>query len=141
MYKTVLYAIAIFAHLSLFAVISQGEALERQMWEDIKAKNWNAVELRLAPYYQTAEFDGARDLSQTLDQLKSLDVNDFAISNIKVTTGPDVFIVTYDISVSETFNESRISSNAPRISVWQNNQGIWQWVAHAVLIPTDEAAH
>jgi hypothetical protein len=40
---------------------NDGEQMERQMWEDIKAKNWKAVEDKIAEGFQSVHPDGARD--------------------------------------------------------------------------------
>ena len=40
---------------------SEGEKMERQMWADFKAKNWKAVESKIAEGFQSIHPDGARD--------------------------------------------------------------------------------
>ena len=40
---------------------NDGEEMEKQMWEDIKAKNWKAVENKIAEGFQSVHPDGARD--------------------------------------------------------------------------------
>jgi hypothetical protein len=135
MFKKVLFAAALLAQLSLFADASQGEDLERKMWQDLKDKKWSEVEKRLAPYFQAVQVDGARDREQYLNRVKALDMGDFTFNNFKVTEGPGVMVVTYDVTVPETIEGKRIISNAVRLSVWHNNNGNWQWIAHSILIP------
>jgi len=43
------------------AETSEGEKLERQMATDIQAKNWKAVEARIAEGFQSIHPDGIRD--------------------------------------------------------------------------------
>ena len=40
---------------------SEGEKMERQMCADFKAKNWKAVESKIAEGFQSIHPDGARD--------------------------------------------------------------------------------
>ena len=49
---------------------SDGEKLERQMADDIKAKNWNAVEARIADGFQSVHPDGIRDRAGEIALLK-----------------------------------------------------------------------
>ena len=54
---------------------------------------------------------------------------------LSVTEGPGVAVVTYEITLSETIEGQRFTSKASRLSVWQNDNGKWQTIAHASLIP------
>jgi hypothetical protein len=40
---------------------NDGRKMERQMWEDIEAKTWKAVEGKIAEGFQSVHPDGARD--------------------------------------------------------------------------------
>lgn len=138
MFQKSLIAFILMIHLSLVAEVSQGETLERQMWDYIKKRDWNEMGKRIAPYFQLVGLNKIRNREETLNQLKYLNANVFSLSNFKVTEGPGVFIVTYDAAVSEVLENDRFYSNASRISVWQNNNGNWQWAAHGILIPLAE---
>ncbi len=72
---------------------------------------------------------------QYISRAKALDITEYTLSNFYVTEGSGLFVVSYDIETSESIDGKRIASKASRLSVWQNNHGTWQWVAHAVLIP------
>jgi len=111
------------------------EQAERQMWDAIKAKDWAAVDARLAPGFQSAHDDGARDKAGEMALIRALDVTDYTITDVKVTEGgADVMIITYRISVPETIDGQRLSSKpAMRVSVWQKGAAGWQWIAHANL--------
>ena len=133
-----LIILMLLVNLSLFADPSQGETLERQMWEYVKDKKWNELENRLAPYFQDAVFKGGRSREQFMTDVKKGDTSDYKITNFIVTEGPALMIVTYDISVSEILEGQSISSNASRLSVWQKVKDDWKWVAHAILVPLTE---
>lgn len=134
MLKYMLFALTLI-HFSLFANASQIEELERQMWTDIKTRNWPAIENRIAPFFQSIHSDGARTKAQEIALIKNLNVKgDFTISDLKITEGQHVVVITYFISVNEAIDKTPLSTKPnPRLSVWQNINGNWQWVAHANL--------
>lgn len=135
MYKTILCLGALLANLTLVADEAFGERLERQMWNDIRSHNWLKVREALAPSCQQVHFGNVSNQEEILDGMKKLNLSDFTLENFKVTEGPDVYVVTYDATVSETIEGQRISAKAARLSTWKNNNGKWQWVAHGIIIP------
>ena len=74
---------------------SEGEKLERQMAADIKAKNWNAVESRIAEGFQSVHPDGPRDRAGEIALLKKMNFGDFTQSNFKSTVVGDNIVVTF----------------------------------------------
>ncbi len=72
MFKKVLFTIAMFAQISLFAAASQGEVLEKQMWQYIKEKKWDDLDRHLAPYFQAGLYEGARSKRTVYKSSKSL---------------------------------------------------------------------
>ena len=55
------------------------------MWEDIKAKNWEAVESKIADGFQSVHPDGPRDRVAEIALLKKMNLGDFTLSNFKST--------------------------------------------------------
>ncbi len=111
-----------------------GEQLEREMWKDIKARNWNSVSEKIAPAFQSAHVDGARDRDGEIALIKGLALGNYTLSNFKVTEQGGVIVVTYFVSVEETIDNTRLSSApATRLSVWTQTDGRWQWIAHVNL--------
>ena len=136
MLKNILFILFVSTSAFLSADMPRGERLERQMWEDMKAHNWSAVDNHISSYFQSVHADGNRTRAQELALIKSLNIGNYTIHDIKVTEGPDSMIVTYMISVTETIDNSKISPKpTPRLSVWQKNQDRWEWSAHANLSP------
>lgn len=122
--------------ISGYADGSTGESLERQMWADIKSKNWTLVEQNIASDFQSIHTDGARDKVKEMILIKNLNVGAFTLSNFKVTEGPGIYIITYNVSANETVDNQRLPvKQTPRLSVWRNSNGKWQWSAHANLNP------
>src|SRR5205823_13470764 len=76
---------------------NDGEKMEKQMWEDIKAKNWKAVESKIADGFQSVHPDGARDRAAEISLIKNLNVGETALSDLKSAVNGDNIVVTlYD---------------------------------------------
>ena len=115
---------------------NDGEKMEKQMWEDIKAKNWKAVESKIADGFQSVHPDGARDRAAEIALIKNLNVGQIALSDLKSTVNGDNIVVSYMISAQETIDLERLPTKpAPRLSVWKKGTSGWQWICHANLTP------
>ena len=115
---------------------SDGEKLEKQIWGEIKAKDWKAVEGKIAEGFQSVHPDGARDRGDEISLIKNLNVGQIALSDFKSTTEGDNIVVTYMISAQETIDLERLPTKpAPRVSVWKKGATGWQWICHANLTP------
>jgi Domain of unknown function (DUF4440) len=115
---------------------NDGEKMERQMWEDIKAKNWEAVEGKIAEGFQSVHGDGARDRTGEIALIKKLDVGQVALSDFRSTVNGDNIVVTYMILAQESIDLERLPTKpAPRLSVWKKGASGWQWICHANLTP------
>jgi hypothetical protein len=113
-----------------------GEKMEKQMWEDIKAKNWKAVESKIADGFQSVHPDGARDRADEISLIKNLKVGQVEFNDFRSTMNGDNIVVTYMISVQETIDLEQLPTKpAPRLSVWRKGSGGWQWICHANLNP------
>jgi hypothetical protein len=63
---------------------SEGEKLERQMAADIKAKNWNAVESRIADGFQSVHPDGPRDRAGEIALLKKNEFRRLYVKQLQI---------------------------------------------------------
>jgi len=81
---------------------SEGEKLERQMVADIKAKDWKAVESRIAEGFQSVHPDGVRDRAGEIALLKKMEFGDFTLGDFKSTTIGDNVVVTFTMTIAET---------------------------------------
>ena len=133
MLKNLSLALLFFVQVSLFADMSLGEKLEREMWNNVRDAKWDIVEQKIASDFQSIHFDGIRDNKQELIFLKMLKPSEFTYSNFQATESQDMIILTYDAFAKETIEFNLIVGKATRMSVWQNNNGTWQWIAHASL--------
>lgn len=115
---------------------SDGEQMEKQMWEDIKAKNWKAVESKIADGFQSVHPDGARDRANEISLIKNLNVGQIEFNDFKSTMSGDNIVVTYMISVQETIDLEKLPTKpTPRLSIWKKGTAGWQWICHANLNP------
>ncbi len=122
--------------------VSKGESLERQLWQDIKAKKWPEVKARIAPGFQSVRADGQRDRAAELEFLKNFKSGRTKLSNFSATQNGNVWIVTYMAAGEEIIDGKKMSLAAtPRLSVWQRTDKGYQWVAYASLnVPEPEAS-
>jgi hypothetical protein len=115
---------------------NDGEKMERQMWEDIKTKNWKAVEGKIAEGFQSVHPDGARNRADEISLIENLNIGQVEFNNFKSTTSGDNIVVSYMISVQETIDLEQLPTKAtPRLSVWKKGASGWQWLCHANLNP------
>ena len=115
---------------------NDGEKMEKQMWEDIKAKNWKVVESKIAEGFQSVHPDGARDRASEIVLIKNLNVGRVEFKDFKSTMSGDNVVVTYMISVQETIDLEQLPTKpTPRLSVWKKGARDWQWICHANLNP------
>ena len=132
--------------ISLFVLITtvraiaadapDGEKMEKQMWADMKAGNWAAVQAKIAPDFQSVHPDGARNRSEEISLIKGLKLGEYKLKDFEVTRNDDEIVVTYWISVLETIDGKKLAKKwAPRLSVWQEIDHKWKWIAHANLNP------
>src|SRR3954468_15420050 len=78
---------------SRWANATGAEQFERLLWQEIKAKNWNAVEPRLASTYVSQTSGTWRDRSETMQHFKALDLSDFSFGEVEVRpAGPDMVV-------------------------------------------------
>jgi hypothetical protein len=93
------------------------------MAADIKAKNWQAVQSRIAEGFQSVHPDGVRDRAAEIALLKKMNFGDFTLSDFKSTTIGDNIVVTFTMSVAETIDGKRLPAKpAYRLSVWKKER-------------------
>lgn len=116
---------------------ADGQQLEQQMWADMVARNWSAVEARMADHFQSVHTDGARDKAGEMALIRGLDIaQPPELTDWKVTQNGDALIVTYAITTQETINGKVIDNRkAMRLSVWQRIGSDWKWISHVNLAP------
>ena len=113
-----------------------GEKLIRDLWAAIKAQNWTEVESKIAGGFQSVHQDGCRNRQQEINLIRNINLGDYELSDFQVTRSGDILIISYKVSVQETIEGNQLAKKtAVRLSVMQEIDNKWLWLAHANLIP------
>lgn len=117
------------------AMSTEGERLERELWENMRTLDQHALEKKIAQDFQSIHMDGTRNREQELDLIKKLKLGKYTLSNFKTQEHGDTITITYMASADETIDERHLSAKtAPRMSVWRKDKNHhWQLIAHANL--------
>src|SRR4051812_2687989 len=72
------------------------EAKERQVWDAIKAKNWDAFAGMLSDDFIIVDDGGVQAKSQMMADMKKYDLTEYSFADVKfVKVDPDLAIITY----------------------------------------------
>lgn len=116
------------------AVVSQAdiEAKERQVWDAIKAKNWDAFAGLLSDDFIVVGGDGVQTKAQMLEEIKKYDLKEYSFADIKfIRVDPDLAILTYTATEKSSFDGHETPSNPTRASsAWVNKGGKWVAAYH-----------
>jgi plastocyanin len=110
-----------------------GRALEEELSEALRKKDWDTVAKLFAPSFQSAATEGVRDRAKELALLKGLDFSPHSVG-FRVTYSGDIVILTY-----ESFHYELVPSGPPRrkasriMSVWRMTNAGWQQIARAEI--------
>lgn len=113
-----------------------GEQLERNLFEKVKEKDWDAVKAMIAPDAQSINADKIRNRRALITYIESLKFKNYRLSNFTVTKIPteNTLVVTYDVTYEETVaGKPESGVTVKNLSVWDKINGRWQWIAHAVI--------
>lgn len=115
------------------------EAFERLLWQEIQKRNWTEVERRLAPTFVTIGPQERYDRDGAMEQLKKLQITDFAIGEVEVRPNGETSVLTYLITLNGTLDGSPLVGPIRRLSVWQKQGEAWLLIASSG-IPAVSAA-
>lgn len=119
-------------------------AADRQIWEAIKAKNWDAFTSYLADDAITVTPRGVYDKAQSVEGLKTLDLTDYTVSDTRVVrASPDVAVLTYTSTVKGTEGGRPLPAGPSRdTTVFVNRGGRWLAAFHqeTMVAPATPAA-
>jgi hypothetical protein len=119
------------------------EALERQMWEDWKNRNWEAMRGRISGDAVILGAEGIMDRDGVVAAMakQTCDVQDVALEDVKVTAlAPTVALITYHASGTGTCDGQPIGAGSTS-SIWVQRDGQWQTVHHQQSVsPTNAIA-
>jgi len=118
--------------VSTWSNATGAEQFERLLWQEVKAKNWNEVEPRLASTF-VAQTSGAwRDRAAEMEHFKALDISDYSLGEVEVHPAGADMVVTYKMNLRGSYQGQPLElKDARMITVWQQVKGGWTAVAHA----------
>jgi hypothetical protein len=118
------------------------EALERQMWEDWKDRNFESMRNRLSAEAVLLGGQGIANRDEAIAMMAkdNCDVQSVALDNVKVTTvAPSVALITYRANVVGSCNGEALQPSMDS-SVWVERDGTWQAVHHQGSAPSQTDA-
>ncbi len=107
-------------------------AVDREIWETVKAKNWDAFAAHLGDDAITVMQDGVYSKAQTLEGLKKFDLTEYTLSDMKVVKlDADAAVLTYTSKSKATY-DGKPSPDTPSrdTTVFVKRGGKWLAVAH-----------
>jgi len=116
-----------------------GEGLERNFWNEVKARNWGELERHIAGNYLWLAPEGALDRAAALEHLRQLQLNEYSLGEMKVELSGSTLVVTYNLTMRGSFNGQAVPAfPVQMMSVWQQQKSGWMAIAHSTIVP---AAH
>jgi hypothetical protein len=108
------------------------EAKERQVWDAIKAKNWDAFASNLADDFVFVSEGGVETKAQTLDSIKKYDLTEYTFSDIRfIKVDADLAVLIYTSTEKSSYDGKPTPGKPMRNgSAWVNRGGKWLAVYH-----------
>ncbi|HEV7889536.1 MAG TPA: nuclear transport factor 2 family protein [Pyrinomonadaceae bacterium] len=108
------------------------EAKEHQVWDAIKAKNWDAFAGMLSDDFVIVDDGGVQTKSQMMESIKKYDLTEYSFADVKfVKVDPDLAIITYTSTEKSSFDGHPSPSEPKRASsAWVNKGGKWVAAYH-----------
>ena len=113
-----------------------GEALERQLWNEIKARNWPELEKHLAPLFVANTSTLTLDRAAAVQRWKQFELQSVNVADIQTQPAGTDFVVTANVTLSGTVAGNPIPAEPFRtMTVWQQTSNGWVAVAHSDSLP------
>jgi hypothetical protein len=108
------------------------EAKERQVWDALKAKNWDAFSGMLSDDFVIVDDGGVQTRAQMIESVKKYDLTEYGFSDIKfVKVDSDLAIITYTATEKSSYDGHPTPTNPKRASsAWVNKGGKWLAAYH-----------
>lgn len=105
---------------------------EKQLWDAIKRKDWDAFGGSLADDQVYVSSNGVHDKAATLESVRKLDVAEWSMTDVKVLmVDADAAVVTYTSSTKGNYDGKPIEAGTLReSSAWVKRGGKWLTVYH-----------
>ncbi|HEX5707779.1 MAG TPA: nuclear transport factor 2 family protein [Pyrinomonadaceae bacterium] len=105
---------------------------DRQVYDAIKRKDWDAFAAFIGDDYMLVVSDGVHDRATLLEGVKTIDIAEISFSDFKtVNADPDVRVVTYTTRAKGTMDGAPLPEGPMyESSVWVNREGKWLAAYH-----------
>jgi hypothetical protein len=104
---------------------------EKQIWDTIKRKDYDAFGQMLADDFILVSNDGLHDKKDTVASIKTFTPTEFTFSNWKVVPiDPDAAVVTYEINMTVMQNGKPTTTSERDGSVWVKRGDKWVGIFH-----------
>ncbi len=119
------------------------EAKERQVYDAIKAKNWDAFGALLTDDFTLVVADGIHNRAQTLETIKKYDLTEYTISDVRlVKVNAELAVVTYTMNEKSSYDGKPVPAKPYRSSsAWVSRGGKWLNAYHqesdVIEMPSD----
>jgi hypothetical protein len=103
------------------------EAKEHQIWDAIKAKNWDAFAGMLTDDFVIVGEGGVETKAKMLEEMKKYDLTDYTFSDVRlVKVDADLAVLTYKVTEKSSY-DGKPTSGKPTLSssAWVNRGGKW----------------
>jgi len=111
-----------------------GEGLERNFWNEVKAKNWLELERHLAGNYVYSGPEGRLGRAAALDRLKQFRLDEYSIGDIETELNTETVVVTYTLTLRGTRDGRPLRGQPVRLlAVWQHQKTGWMAIAHSIV--------
>ena len=81
------------------------EALEKLVWDEVKAKNWPEIERHVGVNYVAVGPPGVLNREQLVAHLKQFEIDEYALGNVQVTPNGADMMVTYDFTAHGKYGQ------------------------------------
>lgn len=104
---------------------------EKNIWQLIKDKKFDAFQKHLAPDFRGVYGSGISKRDQEIADVNKLDLKSFSLSDVDlVMIGNDAALVTYQVTVQGTQDGKAIPAKMYAASVWKKQGTDWLVVMH-----------
>jgi hypothetical protein len=106
-------------------------AAEKNAWQNIKDKKWDAFTKIFSADFKGVYADGINSLDKEMTDVKKLDVKSYTLGDIAVVfIDKDAALLTYAATVEGTQEGKDASGKMNAASVWKKEGNDWRCVFH-----------
>jgi hypothetical protein len=97
----------------------------------VRALFANPAAVKMSKAFQTVHQGKALQREEAARSTKGIDLQDYRLSDFKVTREANILVVTYTFTGQSTLEGKKMGTGpAPRLSVFIDTGKEWQWLAH-----------